>query len=156
MIDLIGIEKRNRGRASAIEAARKLKAPVLTDEQAKKDFDSCYKDQRSDLLENCHLVVEDFGVLLRVGRMLADKCRLDFETEVRKEGMKVRLSEEDQDVLNRRRTEEAEAELKEAKARGDVPGQMKMVKDDGTIAEAASAVKVVKDATVKLEVVEPN
>lgn len=144
---LDSIEKRHAERSTVITESRKIKPPVLTDDESVKAHLKLIKEQQGALINACFLVDRDMQTLLVALTDLAHAAGLAElkEEYVQFAWQKLRLTDEEQEVLNRRDTEAAEAREKEAKARGEVPGQMKLVhKDDGSIAEPASAVTTKK------------
>lgn len=138
------IEKRHAQRMMIFKNARQLKPPVITDFESVKENTKVVKDNQVDLLEACTGIDYDVQVLLSAGRELARRCSSDFDRVIESEWSKQRVDEETQSVLDRRKMEEAEERAKEAKERGEVPGQMKMFKDDGGEAEPAGEVKIYK------------
>lgn len=135
------IQKRHSKRCAVIRESRQLKPPMLTDSESVKEFQKMLKDKQSELINECFLVDQDVQVLIVAMRLLvANKYELEKAVSNAWDTCWQTVPAEEQDIYHRRSHEQKEQEVKDAKAKGEVPGQMKIVKDDDSIADAATPV----------------
>ena len=143
------IQKRHARRCQVIRDSRQLKPPLLTDAESVKEHLKMIKDKQGELINECFMVDQDVQVLIHALNSMATPAVVAEAVNLSWESCWRKVPLEEQEVYHRRNGEEAEKEAKEAKAKGEVPGQMKLkVKDDGSKAEAAGPVttKKLKDA----------
>lgn len=118
-------------------------------EDAVKDHVKDIKSAQVTLLEKCFLVDHDEQVLLVAFRQMAQDTGKDLEKYVKDAWERTPMDSNAQTAKWAQEVKAAEDREKEAKKDGSTPGQPKMFKDDGTVAEAASAVTTKKEAAAK-------
>jgi hypothetical protein len=120
---------------------KQTRLPSLTSKSSKKDFKKTMTDMEEKRLDADHLEVEDMTRLLDAYLTVCDKHGENPNEFINAAWSKNPLSEEDQAILNQKHYEEQKEREKEAKKLdGRSPGQKKMIKDDGSICEEATAV----------------
>lgn len=140
------IRKRHKERRDVLAESANLKfTPVmLTDKKARKTFDSQVREASDKFLDACFLVGEDVQVLISSLIEVCERAGAVADEIVAKNWSKIRLDESTKSVLFARQMAEAAEREEEARKRGESPGQKKMIKDDGSVAEEASPVKKAK------------
>jgi len=117
-------------------------SPYLDD--AIKDHVKEIKESQPTLLEKCFLVDHDMQVLLVGFRQMAQDTGKDLEKYVKEAWERTPMDENAQTAKWVQEVKAAEEREKEAKKNGEVPGQTKMFKDDGSVAEEATPVSTKK------------
>lgn len=134
------IQKRHGKRCAVIRDSRGLKPPLLTDAESVKEHNKIIKDKQAEFINECFLVDQDVQVLIVALNELATPDMVDSAVSKAWDKCFAKMPPQDQEVYHRRIHEEMEAEAKVAKERGDVPGQTKLFKDDGSVAEPAGPI----------------
>lgn len=142
------IQTRHGKRCAIIRDSRGMKAPLLTDAESVKEHMKLIKDQQAELINECFLVDQDMQVLIVALNDIASPDVVESAVGRAWDKCFATMPPQDQEVYHRRIHEEIEKETKAAKERGDVPGQIKMFKDDGSTAEPAGPIssRKIKDA----------
>lgn len=144
------IMKRHARRKAASRNMGELKLPRVESEEAIKQHTQLIKSIRKEYEEACWLVERDVQILNAALFRLAEQLPATDERSVnervfdsvRDAWNSVHMTAEEAEEYHAKQHAEREAEKKAKddieKSRGGVPGQMKMFKDDGTVAEEAS------------------
>ena len=143
-IRLNEILKRQANRKAITKTAAGYASPPITDPEALKDYKSDLGKLQTAYLDACFLVDYDIDVLRKTLELIGPEPAF-IEDAISKAAELVPM-----DATARARLEaikEAEEEAERVR-KGDVKGQMKLVKDDGSIAEEASAVSHRKISTI--------
>lgn len=167
------IQKRNGERITAEEGYANLAKPHMLSEASQKDYKKSLKSWTDRFLEASLMVTWDFRVLEHaINSMQIDHPEIAVGQYITKAGEEIKVSRHTEAILAKRAAEKEEADRRaqdkadkadkaarkaskaaskwldeeEAarKARGECKGQMKLLKDDGSIAEPASEVVTTK------------
>lgn len=135
-------------RIEAEDAIKKLKPPHLLSTDAKKNFDTIYKEQREAYLEACLMETRDMQILLAAMNQI-ESFGINVDSWIDLAWSEKRMDESLEDAIaaiDKKAAEEREKAAKSDKRQGDLEGQQKLgikdgklkVKDDGSEAEPAS------------------
>lgn len=149
-LNLDELEKRHAKRCEIIRECKQMHTPMITDVAAVKEFSSIIKTKQTELLDECYMIDRDVQALLMCLREFSSPQTVGAKFDLCWDRVFNGMPLEDQtryyERMNQEIEKEQEAHEKDQKARGEVPGQQKMFKDDGSVAEAASPVTTTKAA----------
>jgi hypothetical protein len=139
--------RRFKERREAEQDARKIKiTPVMvTDDEAFSECKTQFAKARKHFLDKCFLETDDFQVLHSAYLNVCHRAKVKPEEVFAEEWGHHQMDPDTKALLEKRDNERAmkeqEERLAEAKKRGEVPGQKKMIKDDGSVCEEATPAK---------------
>jgi ABC-type nitrate/sulfonate/bicarbonate transport system substrate-binding protein len=146
------ILKRQAERKGIVKKLMELPPPLITDGDSVTEHNKKIKEFQSSYLDACSFVDYDIDVLRKAVELVAIE-KANIEDAVSSAHDKTPLDAKLREKLDKQREAEEEAERKKT---GDIPGQQKIElakgkksKDDGSTAEAASAVTSKKLEEVK-------